>query len=121
MVPAGCCDRSSVRRSLTGFLRRRQLQGSRRRSRRTLGEVEAEVLEVYLHASVTDAAFAPDETFIPLHDITHEPFAALWQRKAFVASLLLSDDEAVPCVRGLTTASLTEGSRLELWNVVPIS
>ena len=35
----------------------------------------------------------------------------------FIAPLLFGDEQAVPCVRGLTVATLTDGSRLELWNV----
>ncbi len=35
----------------------------------------------------------------------------------FVAPLLFGDDEALPCVRGLTVETLTDGCRLELWNV----
>ncbi len=35
----------------------------------------------------------------------------------FVAPLLFGDEQAVPCVRGLTTAALTDGCTLELWNV----
>ncbi len=35
----------------------------------------------------------------------------------FVAPLLFGDDEALPCVRGLTIDTLTDGCRLELWNV----
>jgi diaminohydroxyphosphoribosylaminopyrimidine deaminase/5-amino-6-(5-phosphoribosylamino)uracil reductase len=35
----------------------------------------------------------------------------------FVAPLLFGDEQALPCVRGLTVTSLTDGSPLELWNV----
>lgn len=35
----------------------------------------------------------------------------------FIAPLLLGDDEAVPCVRGMTAATLTQGCPLELRNV----
>lgn len=35
----------------------------------------------------------------------------------FVAPLLLGDDQAMPCVRGLTTETLTAGTHMELWNV----
>ncbi len=35
----------------------------------------------------------------------------------FVAPLLFGDEQALPCVRGLTVDTLTDGCRLELWNV----
>jgi len=35
----------------------------------------------------------------------------------FVAPLLFGDEQAVPCVRGLTVDTLTDGCRLALWNV----
>ncbi len=35
----------------------------------------------------------------------------------FIAPLLLSDEQALPCVRGLTVERLTDGHRLDLWNV----
>jgi len=35
----------------------------------------------------------------------------------FVAPLLFGDEQALPCVRGLTVATLTDGCPLELWNV----
>ena len=35
----------------------------------------------------------------------------------FIAPLLFGDEQAVPCVRGLRVDTLTDGSRLELWNV----
>ncbi len=35
----------------------------------------------------------------------------------FVAPLLFGDEQAVPCVRGLTVATLTDGRRLKLWNI----
>jgi hypothetical protein len=37
----------------------------------------------HLHALVTDGAFAPDGTFIPLSPIDAEPFEKLWQKKVF--------------------------------------
>ncbi len=35
----------------------------------------------------------------------------------FVTPLLLGDDAAIPCVRGLTAETLLDGCRLDLWNV----
>jgi hypothetical protein len=37
----------------------------------------------HIHALVTDAAVAPDGTFIPLPALDGEPFEKLWQRKVF--------------------------------------
>ena len=37
----------------------------------------------HLHALVTDGAFAPDGTFIPLPALDGEPFEKLWQKKVF--------------------------------------
>ena len=35
----------------------------------------------------------------------------------FVAPVLFGDERALPCVRGLTVDALTDGCRLDLWNV----
>ncbi len=35
----------------------------------------------------------------------------------FVAPVLFGDEQAVPCLRGLTVESLTDGCSLDLWNV----
>ncbi|MHC4652305.1 MAG: bifunctional diaminohydroxyphosphoribosylaminopyrimidine deaminase/5-amino-6-(5-phosphoribosylamino)uracil reductase RibD [Planctomycetota bacterium] len=35
----------------------------------------------------------------------------------FVAPLLFGDDDAMPCVRGLTVKALTDGRRMKLWKV----
>jgi hypothetical protein len=46
---------------------------------------------VHLHALVTDGAFAPDGTFIPLPAIETEPFVEIWRRQVF--DLLLQHDK----------------------------
>jgi diaminohydroxyphosphoribosylaminopyrimidine deaminase/5-amino-6-(5-phosphoribosylamino)uracil reductase len=35
----------------------------------------------------------------------------------FVAPLLFGDDDAMPCVRGLTVKALTDGCRMKLWKI----
>ena len=35
----------------------------------------------------------------------------------FVAPVLFGDEQTVPCLRGMTVASLTDGCNLDLWNV----
>jgi hypothetical protein len=37
----------------------------------------------HLHALVTDGAFAPDGTFIPLPELDRELFEKLWQQQVF--------------------------------------
>ena len=41
----------------------------------------------HAHAVVTDGAFAPDCTFLPLPDLAVEPFLKLWERKIFALLL----------------------------------
>ena len=58
----------------------------------------------HLHALVTDGAFAPDGSFIPLPGVDDEPFEKLWQKKVF--DLLLKrgkiDQSLVTQMRGWT-------------------
>lgn len=48
----------------------------------------------HLHAIVTDGAFTPDGTFLPMPHIPAEPFLRLWEEKLF--ALLLAEGRITP-------------------------
>ncbi len=59
----------------------------------------------HLHALVTDGAFAPDATFIPLPALDSEPFVKLWQSAPTVLA---------------QSPSVDTGPALMVWTTLPV-